>query len=103
MEMEVGLTKFGIAEYAAPTKLKINAPFRPPDITFQPHEPDAQRVLEALQDKAEPLHLRTRDAGTRERGTRAGRGTATGRVGPPGQGRDEVGGRIILVDTLRRL
>ena len=75
MEMEVGLTKFGIAEYAAPTKLKINAPFRPPDITFQPHEPDAQRVLEALQDKAEPLHLRTRDAGTRERGTRAGRGT----------------------------
>ena len=35
-------TKFGVAEYAAPTKLKIKKPLRPPELTFEPHEPDAQ-------------------------------------------------------------
>ena len=44
---KVGLTKFGVAEYAAPTKLKIEKPLRPPELTFEPHEPDAQLVLEA--------------------------------------------------------
>ena len=56
-DVNVGLTKFGIAEYAAPTKLKIKAPLRPPEITFELQEPDAPRVLEALRDEAEPLRL----------------------------------------------
>ena len=33
--------------YAAPTKLKIEKPLRPPELTFETHEPDAQLVLEA--------------------------------------------------------
>ena len=53
-DFKVGLTKFGVAEYAAPIKLKIDAPLRPPEITFAPHESDALCVLE---DEAEPLRL----------------------------------------------
>ena len=48
-DFKVGLTKYGIAEYAAPTKVKIDAPLRPPEITFEvePHDPEpAVRVLE---------------------------------------------------------
>ena len=50
----MGLTKFGIAEYAAPTKVKIDTPLRPPEITFDAHEPDTPLALEAPQDVEEP-------------------------------------------------
>ena len=35
-DFKVGLTKFGVAEYQAPTKANIKAPKRPPEITFEP-------------------------------------------------------------------
>ena len=42
--------------YQAPTKAKIKAPMRPPEITFEP-ELDAPLVLEAPHNEAEPLRL----------------------------------------------
>ena len=56
-DFKVGLTKFGVAEYAAPTKVKIDKPLRPPELTFEPHEPDAQLVLEAPREAEEQLRL----------------------------------------------
>ena len=53
----MGLTKFGVAEYAAPTKLKIEKPLRPPELTFELHETDAQLVLEAPREVEEQLRL----------------------------------------------
>ena len=35
-DFKAGLIKFGVAEYAAPTKVKIEAPLRPPAIKFEP-------------------------------------------------------------------
>ena len=41
-DFKAGLVKFGVAEYAAPTKVKIEAPTRPTQITFEPeHQPEA--------------------------------------------------------------
>ena len=55
-KVHVGLTKFGVAEYQAPTKAKIRAPMHPPEITFGP-ELDVPLVLEAPCDEAEPLRF----------------------------------------------
>jgi hypothetical protein len=41
-DFKVGLIKFGVAEYSAPTKVNIEAPLRPPAIAF---EPDSERRL----------------------------------------------------------
>ena len=56
LDFKVGLTKFSVAEYQAPTKAKIRAPMHPPEITFGP-ELDVPLVLEAPCDEAEPLRL----------------------------------------------
>ena len=42
---------------AAATKLKIEKPLRPPELTFEPHDPDAQLVLEAPHEVEEQLRL----------------------------------------------
>ena len=55
-DFKAGLIKFGVAEYAAPTKVKIEAPLRPPAITFD-CELAAPLALQAPLDEAEPLRL----------------------------------------------
>ena len=55
-DFKAGLIKFGVAEYAAPTKVKIEAPLRPPAITFD-CELAAPLAPQAPLDEAEPLRL----------------------------------------------
>ena len=50
-DFKVGLTKYGIAEYAAPTKVKIDAPLRPPEITFEPPEPAVPMLEDCAPDE----------------------------------------------------
>ena len=55
-DFKVGLIKFGVAEYTAPTQTKIEAPLRPPAIAFEPAgEPAAPLALQEPLDEAEPL------------------------------------------------
>ena len=57
-DFKVGLVKFGVAEYSAPAKVKIEAPLRPLAIPFEPDsEPAAPLALQAPLDEAEPLRL----------------------------------------------
>ena len=49
----MGLTKYGVAEYAAPTKVKIDAPLRPPEITVRAAQTNnPERALRVLEDRA---------------------------------------------------
>ena len=54
-DFKVGLTKYGIAEYAAPTKMKIEAPRRPPEITFELRDPEP--VVCVLEDRTQGAKL----------------------------------------------
>ena len=54
---KVGLVKYGIAEYAAPMKKKIEVPTRP-EITFEPFETPIPFDAPGLKcDAPEPLQL----------------------------------------------
>ena len=56
-DFKSGLIKFGVADYAGATKVKIEAPLRPPAITFEPECEPAAPFLPLTLDDAEPLRL----------------------------------------------
>lgn len=56
-DLKVGIEKFGVAEYAAPTVKKINKPQRPDEISFEPHDVQLEQLELDEDEPVELLHL----------------------------------------------